>query len=530
MASPLVDVYVKLTTGRVVTYEMMPSTTVTEIYKKVAEEEMVPDNRVVLRYTGKIVKRQHTIEYLGICKETILKSQVLTLRSMTIFVKTEKGCTIPMTLNNLTTLAEVKDRIQSQEGTAPHLQTLKHSKVVLQPNSESLENLGIKDEDVITLTTREVTEERTAPTEENDELDEDTLQELLNNFAADLTSDKAVEVVFSFDTTGSMYSCLQQVRDKLEDAVRKLLKDIPKIRIGILAHGDYCDYDKYVIKTCDLSSDVDQLVKFVNDVPRTGGGDSPECYEWVLRCAQRLDWSQDSAKALVVIGDDLPHPVSYTDQNVNWHEELVTLKEMSIKVYGVKAQNNSYSTPFYEEIADQTGGAYIQFKHFSVITDMFLAVCYKESGEEQLNAFCEEVKTEGRMTEDMAEIFQQLEEKPKTDDNGDDGNNNDDKKGHRYVNASWWDPSLDHGSVQYCYNAKTDKWMAPSRKSSPSARSTPSSSSTTKSISSPTTFHSYHGKADGFKTSKQRFSLRKSRSSRAYSSPATASTKKCVIQ
>ncbi len=45
-----------------------------------------------------------------------------------------------------------------------------------------------------------------------------------------------------------------------------------------------------------------------------------------------MDWSEDSAKALVVIGDCCPHAQSYTDQHINWHDELDILKGMGIKV------------------------------------------------------------------------------------------------------------------------------------------------------------------------------------------------------
>lgn len=57
-----------------------------------------------------------------------------------------------------------------------------------------------------------------------------------------------------------------------------------------------------------------------------------QCYELVLQKAQKLDWTEDSAKALVVIGDCEPHPPSYTDQKINWHDELNALKAMEVKV------------------------------------------------------------------------------------------------------------------------------------------------------------------------------------------------------
>ncbi|VDH99269.1 Hypothetical predicted protein [Mytilus galloprovincialis] len=127
----------------------------------------------------------------------------------------------------------------------------------------------------------------------------------------------------------------------LKETCHRLLRDIPNIRIGIIAHGDFCDNHNYVIKIQDLTSDVQKLVDFAAGTPATGGGDTPECYELVLQKAQQLDWTEDSAKALVVIGDCEPHPPSYTDQKINWHDELNALKAMEVKAvaFGVEVYN-----------------------------------------------------------------------------------------------------------------------------------------------------------------------------------------------
>lgn len=94
-------------------------------------------------------------------------------------------------------------------------------------------------------------------------------------------TDKDIDIVFSFDTTGSMNQCIRQVRRDVENTVKTLLEKIPGIRIGIIAHGDYCDEGhSYVIRTCDLTRDLVTLTDFIkNKATDTGGGDFPECYE-----------------------------------------------------------------------------------------------------------------------------------------------------------------------------------------------------------------------------------------------------------
>lgn len=57
----------------------------------------------------------------------------------------------------------------------------------------------------------------------------------------------------------------------MSETVKRLLHDIPGIRISVIAHGDYCDASStYVTKTMDFSSDEKKLCDFVNNVTATG--------------------------------------------------------------------------------------------------------------------------------------------------------------------------------------------------------------------------------------------------------------------
>src|SRR6516164_2039349 len=52
-----------------------------------------------------------------------------------------------------------------------------------------------------------------------------------------MSNTENIEVVISFDTTGSMYPVLTQVRRNVEDVVNRLFREIPNIRIGVITHG-----------------------------------------------------------------------------------------------------------------------------------------------------------------------------------------------------------------------------------------------------------------------------------------------------
>ena len=166
-----------------------------------------------------------------------------------------------------------------------------------------------------------------------------------------------IDVVLTFDTTGSMYPCLTQVRRVIVSLCKTLFDDIPDLRLAIIAHGDYCDKNHpYITKIMDFSSNLPYIIDFVRNVEPTNGGDTPECYELVLYEARtKLKWKSGRSKVVVMIGDDVPHGPSYPDNvlKIDWRNELGLLLEAGINVYGVHAMPGcrSHSKSFYTEIA-----------------------------------------------------------------------------------------------------------------------------------------------------------------------------------
>jgi hypothetical protein len=213
-----------------------------------------------------------------------------------------------------------------------------------------------------------------------------------------------VEIVFSFDATTSMYPCLTQVRRKIKTTVARLMKELPDIRIGIITHGDYDT--PYTIKKFDLSRDVDAICNFVEKVEMAMGGSTyPECYELALHEALSFAWTPEASKALVLIGDDVPHTPNETEKNIDWRAEAAKLTDMGIPVHSVQALNRSYANWFYTELAEKTGGTYLTLDQFSYITDLFLAVCYKQYSDIKLHAYQQEVIKERRMNRGLSKIF-----------------------------------------------------------------------------------------------------------------------------
>jgi hypothetical protein len=230
---------------------------------------------------------------------------------------------------------------------------------------------------------------------------------------------ETIEAVFSFDTTGSMAPCLRYLRKTTKQSVERLFKEVPNLRMGIIAHGDYCDAGdpySYVIKVLDLTSNMNEILDFIETCGDTGGGDAPECYELALHEATNLNWSPKAKKFLAVIGDELPHGPTYSmnTKKIDWRNELKSLLEKNVNVCGIQALKKSHATPFYKEMADRSGGFHFNLDQFTQITDTILAMTYKQVSPERLSTFEKEVKDAGRMNRSLDDTFSTLMNRSKS--------------------------------------------------------------------------------------------------------------------
>lgn len=226
-------------------------------------------------------------------------------------------------------------------------------------------------------------------------------------------STSSVDVAISFDTTGSMYSCITQVRQNVKEMIKYLFDKIPGIRIALIAHGDYQDEKtSYVYKQCDFTTDETELVNFIQGATNTNGYDFAECYELVLNKAQDLSWRLDPTcvKALVMIGDAYAHEATQNPGKLDWRVECTKLKELNIPVYSVQALSTGSGLPlmFWKQLADRTNGYHLFLDQFSYIKQILLAICLKQGGEGKLIDYEQElVKTTdtGILTHSMRRVF-----------------------------------------------------------------------------------------------------------------------------
>ena len=226
------------------------------------------------------------------------------------------------------------------------------------------------------------------------------------------------EVVLSFDTTGSMYPYLKEVRERLLDIVKRLQAEAARhketIRVAIIAHGDYCDKDTtYVEKFLPLhdladAGTIGRLTKFITEVGQTGGGDGPECYELALHRARGMDWTDRSKRILVIIGDNDPHEPGYKcgsyTNTLDWRKALDALVKRQVRIYAVEADGSKRA--FWQQLADKTDGRRLGIKDMKTLPDLVVAAVLKEVSDASFEAYGEELRTRGAMRDEVRVVYE----------------------------------------------------------------------------------------------------------------------------
>jgi hypothetical protein len=225
------------------------------------------------------------------------------------------------------------------------------------------------------------------------------------------TAPQLVEVLVSFDTTGSMSHALHEVRAGIITLLNEMFRDVPNLRIGLLAHGDYCDKTNprsYLTKQVGLTDDKKKLIDFVNTTGDTSGGDAAECYEHVLWCAKHFRWTHGSKRVLVMIGDDVPHAANdrQNEARLDWRTELGDLHGMGVQIYGVQAGTHHYAEHFWAQLGHVTGGHHLRLQEFSDVPRMIQGIArLAQGGQKALQKYQAELTSSGLMTRGLKSMY-----------------------------------------------------------------------------------------------------------------------------
>jgi len=168
-----------------------------------------------------------------------------------------------------------------------------------------------------------------------------------------------IEVCFVLDTTASMAGLIEGAKQKIWAIANEMIsaKPTPELKLGLIGYRDRGD--EYVVKSFQLTDDIDSIYAHLRDFKAEGGGDEPESVNEALSEAiEKMPWSQDRKvlKIIFLVGDAPPH-MDYADGLK--HPELCRIaarKDLIINT--VQCGSIVATTPIWKEIAKSSEGSY----------------------------------------------------------------------------------------------------------------------------------------------------------------------------
>jgi len=179
-----------------------------------------------------------------------------------------------------------------------------------------------------------------------------------------------LDIVITFDSTGSMGGEISQVTEQISRIGSTLLKMVPKARIGLCTYRD--QGEEYVARGLPLTSDINAIQRFLAGVQADGGGDFPEAVHEGLQWAVQENQFRSGARNIVLLFGDAPPHSEYYD------ECLRVASDFQRQYKGVVSTvtcRQSTQLPAFREIAEVGGGeAFLTTDERQIMTQLMVLV------------------------------------------------------------------------------------------------------------------------------------------------------------
>ena len=125
---------------------------------------------------------------------------------------------------------------------------------------------------------------------------------------------RGLDVIITFDSTGSMSAAIHDLKQKLLRISTKLIELVPNARVSLCTYRDHGD--AYVVKGIPLTNKIPNLLNFMHTTGAGGGGDAPEAVLEGLQWAReqnRKTFKKRARTVIIVFGDAPPHAHTMKD-------------------------------------------------------------------------------------------------------------------------------------------------------------------------------------------------------------------------
>jgi Mg-chelatase subunit ChlD len=169
-----------------------------------------------------------------------------------------------------------------------------------------------------------------------------------------------IEVCFVLDTTGSMGGLIEGAKQKIWSIANEMIsaQPTPKLKLGLIGYRDRGD--DYVVKSFNLTDDIDAIYGHLREFQAGGGGDAPESVnEALAEAIHRMPWSSDKKvlKIIFLVGDAPPH-MDYPD-GPKYPDLCREAAKKDLIINTIQCGEMAETKPIWQEIAKLAEGSYV---------------------------------------------------------------------------------------------------------------------------------------------------------------------------
>jgi len=192
-----------------------------------------------------------------------------------------------------------------------------------------------------------------------------------------------LDIVFVFDSTGSMGGEIDTVKTQIGKINRTLFRLAPKTRISVCTYRD--QGDEYVVKGLPLTSDLQQIQGYLDDIRAGGGGDMPEAVHKGLEWgATENPFRGKARKVMLLFGDAPPHR-QFLEQCIETASNFRRQNEGIVSTVTCRMRRPMDE---FVEIAQAGGGeAFLTTDERQIMTQLVILIFGSEHRRKVLEAF-----------------------------------------------------------------------------------------------------------------------------------------------
>jgi Mg-chelatase subunit ChlD len=231
-----------------------------------------------------------------------------------------------------------------------------------------------------------------------------------------------LDLVFLIDETGSMGPYIMEVQEQLFRLIEALRQSplCRRLRLGLVTFRDHPPQDNsFVTRVMPLTENVPEISRAVERMRADGGGDGPEAVTDGLHELLNLDWDQEAARMVVMVGDAPPHGVEPSGDGFpdgcpcgrHWYTQVESCREMGVTIHSVGCQGIAAfkgAEQVFQTVALGTGGLYMPLAQAWLLIDLVTGLADRELDRQRLEQYVAEIYAAQRAALERADFDEQV--------------------------------------------------------------------------------------------------------------------------